>query len=213
MNRKAIIISISGLKLSSQEKILIKNEKPWGIILFKRNIKSLKQVIKLTKSIRKIIKDKRYPILIDEEGGRVTRLSNLFDNSIYSQRYFGHLFETNKIVGNSVLKNYYNSISIILTKIGVNINTVPVLDLLHKNKHRIIGDRSFSSDPNVVKNLGEICIKTLKKNKIATIIKHIPGHGRAKSDSHFKLPIINEKLKILKKQILNVLKILVAYLQ
>ena len=91
MNRKAIIISISGLKLSSQEKILIKNEKPWGIILFKRNIKSLKQVIKLTKSIRKIIKDKRYPILIDEEGGRVTRLSNLFDNSIYSQRYFGHL--------------------------------------------------------------------------------------------------------------------------
>ncbi len=199
MNRKAIIISISGLKLSSQEKILIKNEKPWGIILFKRNIKSLKQVIKLTKSIRKIIKDKRYPILIDEEGGRVTRLSNLFDNSIYSQRYFGHLFETNKIVGNSVLKNYYNSISIILTKIGVNINTVPVLDLLHKNKHKIIGDRSFSSDPNVVKNLGEICIKTLKKNKIATIIKHIPGHGRAKSDSHFKLPIINEKLKTLKK--------------
>ena len=198
MNRKAIIISISGLKLSRKEKYLIKNEKPWGVILFKRNIKSLNQSIKLIESIRKTIKDKKYPILLDEEGGRVTRLSNLFDNSIYSQKYFGKLYEKNKLIGNSVFKNYILSISLILNKIGININTVPVLDLLYKKKHKIIGDRSFSSKPHIVSNLGEICVKNYKKNKIGTVIKHIPGHGRSKSDSHYKLPIIKEKFQILK---------------
>ena len=105
MNRKAIIISISGLELSKKEKNLIKKEKPWGVILFKRNIKSLDQIIRLVQSIRKTIKDKKYPILLDEEGGRVTRLSNLFDNSIYSQNYFGRLYEKNKSIGSSVFQN------------------------------------------------------------------------------------------------------------
>ena len=89
MNRKAAIISISGLSLTKTEKDTIKSEKPWGIILFKRNIKSLKQTARLISSIRKTIKDKKYPILIDEEGGRVSRFSNFIDNSLYSQNYFG----------------------------------------------------------------------------------------------------------------------------
>ena len=199
MNRKAIIISISGLELSKKEKNLIKKEKPWGVILFKRNIKSLDQIIRLVQSIRKTIKDKKYPILLDEEGGRVTRLSNLFDNSIYSQNYFGRLYEKNKSIGSSVFQNYIFSLSLVLKKIGININTVPVLDLLHQNKHKIIGDRSFSSNPYIVSNLGEICVQNYKKNKIGTIIKHIPGHGRSNSDSHYKLPVIKEKLQILKK--------------
>ena len=199
MNRKAIIISISGLELSKKEKNLIKREKPWGVILFKRNIKSLDQIIRLVQSIRKTIKDKKYPILLDEEGGRVTRLSNLFDNSIYSQNYFGRLYEKNKSIGSSVFQNYIFSLSLVLKKIGININTVPVLDLLHQNKHKIIGDRSFSSNPYIVSNLGEICVQNYKKNKIGTIIKHIPGHGRSNSDSHYKLPVIKEKLQILKK--------------
>ena len=158
MNRKAIIISISGLELSKKEKNLIKREKPWGVILFKRNIKSLDQIIRLVQSIRKTIQDKKYPILLDEEGGRVTRLSNLFDNSIYSQNYFGRLYEKNKSIGSSVFQNYIFSLSLVLKKIGININTVPVLDLLHQNKHKIIGDRSFSSNPYIVSNLGEICV-------------------------------------------------------
>ena len=199
MNRKAIIISISGLELSKKEKNLIKREKPWGVILFKRNIKSLDQIIRLVQSIRKTIQDKKYPILLDEEGGRVTRLSNLFDNSIYSQNYFGRLYEKNKSIGSSVFQNYIFSLSLVLKKIGININTVPVLDLLHQNKHKIIGDRSFSSNPYIVSNLGEICVQNYKKNKIGTIIKHIPGHGRSNSDSHYKLPVIKEKLQILKK--------------
>ena len=199
MNRKAIIISISGLKLTKDEKDLIKKEKPWGVILFKRNIKSLKQITNLINSIKKTIRDKKYPILLDEEGGRVTRLSNLIDNATYTQRHFGKLYESNKSIGTSVYQNYIFSISLMLKKIGINVNTVPVLDLLYKNKHKIIGDRSYSSNPFVVNKLGNICVDSYKKNKVGTVIKHIPGHGRSSSDSHYKLPVIKEKLKILKK--------------
>lgn len=199
MNRKAAIISISGLSLTKAEKDIIKNERPWGIILFKRNIKSLKQITSLVDSIKKTIKDKKFPILIDEEGGRVSRLSNLIDTSFYTQGYFGNLYQQNKNIGMSMYKNYIFSLSAVLKKIGININTVPVLDLLHKKKHKIISDRSYSSNSLVVKQLGKICIDVFKKNKIGTVVKHIPGHGRSLVDSHLKLPIIKEKYSKLKK--------------
>ena len=96
MIRKAAIISISGLILTQKEKTIIKKEKPWGIILFKRNILSENQLINLTKCIRKLMKDKRYPILIDEEGGKVSRLSDFLDFSQYSQEYFGETYKLNK---------------------------------------------------------------------------------------------------------------------
>ena len=79
MIRKAAIISISGISLTHEELNIFKKEKPWGVILFKRNILSEKQLKKLTNSIKKIMKDKKYPILIDEEGGSVTRLSKYFE--------------------------------------------------------------------------------------------------------------------------------------
>ena len=72
-NRRALIVGIRSLKLNSNERIFLKKYKPWGVILFSRNIKSIKQTKTLTDSIRKIFKDKNYPILIDQEGGRVNR--------------------------------------------------------------------------------------------------------------------------------------------
>ena len=81
MNRKAIIFGIKGTELTSREKFFFKKNKPWGIILFSRNIKDLKKLKKLIKSIKEIFKDKNYPILIDQEGGRVSRLNNIFDFS------------------------------------------------------------------------------------------------------------------------------------
>ena len=199
MIRKAAIISISGVSLTYQESNIFRNEKPWGVILFKRNISSEKQLRKLTNSIKQIMKDKKYPILIDEEGGRVTRLSNFLNNSNFTQKFFGDIYKINKNIGLTLYKNYINLISKHLQTLGININTSPVLDLLQTNSHGIIGNRSYSENLNVVKELGCACIKFYKKNKIATVIKHIPGHGRASVDSHFKLPIVNGNLMLLKK--------------
>ena len=76
MIRKAVIVSIAGTFLTHREITILKNERPWGIILFKRNILSKNQLINLVKKIKQTVKDKKFPILIDEEGGQVSRLSN-----------------------------------------------------------------------------------------------------------------------------------------
>tara|TARA_B100000780_G_scaffold264173_1_gene218611 strand:- start:2233 stop:3222 length:990 start_codon:yes stop_codon:yes gene_type:complete len=199
MIRKAAIISISGFSLTGQEINTLKKEKPWGVILFKRNISSEKQIKKLTSLIRKVMSDKLYPILIDEEGGRVTRLSNFLDNSLFSQKYFGDIYKINKKIGLNIYRSYIDSISSNLKNIGININTSPVLDLYCKKANQIIGNRSYSENVNIVNELGKQCVKFYKKNKISTIIKHIPGHGKANADSHFKLPVVKDNLKLLKK--------------
>ena len=113
-NRKPIIISISGYSLTTPEINILKSQKPWGVILFKRNILSFDQTKKLTKSIRKVMNDKFYPILVDEEGGKVSRLSNLFSTKEFSQKFFGNIYEINKKKGLLIYKYYLETISNIL---------------------------------------------------------------------------------------------------
>ena len=79
MDRKAIIFGIEGTKLTKEEKYLFKREKPWGVILFSRNIKDFFQLKRLINDIKKNFKDKNYPILVDQEGGRVSRLNKIID--------------------------------------------------------------------------------------------------------------------------------------
>ena len=198
MKKKAIIISIKGYILSNNEKKLLKKEKPWGIILFKRNIKSFTQTKKLIKNIRKISRDPKFPIMIDEEGKTVSRLGKIINNKL-SQKVFGDIYKSSPVLSSKLYKSYIDKICLILKNLGFNINTVPVLDVLRKKTHKIIGDRSFSHNPLIVKKLGKICIKSYKLNKVATVIKHIPGHGCSTSDSHLKTPKVNEKYEILRK--------------
>ena len=193
MKRKAIIVGIRGIKLSSEEIYLLKKEKPWGVILFSRNIKNLTQLKKLIIDIKNCIKDKNYPILIDQEGGRVSRLNKIIDLSIFSQGFFGNFYKNDRKTFYDYYKIYIDTVCEIIKKVGININTVPVLDVRRKNSHSIIGNRSFSSDASIVSKMGNLCINLYSKNKIATVIKHIPGHGLSKCDSHHKLPVINTK--------------------
>ncbi len=198
MKKKAIIISIKGYKLTNNEKKLLKYENPWGLILFKRNIKSFIQIKKLIKNIRKLSKNSKFPIMIDEEGKTVSRLSNIINHKL-SQKLFGDMYKRAPEISLRVYQNYINNLCFLFKKIGININTVPVLDVLRKKTHKIIGNRSFSKDPLIVKKLGQTCVKTYKSNKIATVIKHIPGHGCASSDSHLETPKIKNSYKNLDK--------------
>ena len=163
--RKSFICGIKGIKLSPKESSFIKKHKPWGIILFERNIKNIKQVQKLTNSIRKIFKDSKYPILIDEEGGKVSRIRNIVDTSIFTGSYFGNLYKKNIKKFNLYYQVYINQISYVLNLIGVNINTVPVLDLRREFTNPIIGDRSFSKNKKIVNQIGVKNISLLKKKK------------------------------------------------
>ena len=197
--RRSFICGIKGLKLNRDEIYFLNKFKPWGIILFSRNISNISQVSGLTNSIKKIFKDPNYPILIDEEGGRVCRLSKIIDNSFFNASMFGKIYDKDKKNFKSVIKTYIKNNSYVLNKLGININTVPVLDIKRKNYHKIIGDRAYSSDPKKISIIGNFVIKEFEKNRINTVIKHIPGHGLAKSDSHIKLPIVYKKYNYLKK--------------
>ena len=194
MKCKALIVSIKGFKLTNKEKLLLSKEKPWGIILFNRNLRSIKQIKKLTIEIKRLTKNKNFPILIDEEGEKVSRLSNLINHNI-SSNFFGKLYKINKIFCLKVYKHYIYSISMLLRNLGININTIPVLDVLRISTNKIIGNRSYSYDKKIVKELGKFTIKYLHLNKISGVIKHIPGHGAAISDSHVKMPRVSLSLK------------------
>ena len=196
-NRKAFIVGIKSYKLSSKEKLFLKKFKPWGIILFSRNIKSIQQVKALTDNIKKIFKDNKYPILLDQEGGRVNRLNKIITFDNLTSEYFGNLFEKDKMKLDIIYKLFIDKTSYLLKLIGVNINTVPVLDLRVKGSSNVIGDRSYSQNKNTVSKMGSLCIKLFHENSIGTIIKHIPGHGLAKVDSHKFTPIVKKSLKYL----------------
>ena len=198
-NRRSFITGIKGTKLSKKEVSFLKKYKPWGIILFSRNINSISQTQKLTFQIRKLFKDKNYPILIDEEGGKVSRLNKFIDNSIFSADFFSNLYTQDKKKFYIYYNVYTKQISYLLNLLGINISTVPVLDVRRKTTNNVIGNRSFSSNPFIVSKLGKICISKFYENKIGTVIKHIPGHGLSKIDSHNKLPVVNQKIEVLNK--------------
>ena len=198
-NRRSFIIGIKSTKLLLEEREFIKKYKPWGIILFSRNIINVKQAKKLTSSIRKIFKDSKYPILIDQEGGRVNRLKNIISFSNLTSEFFGKKFISKPNEFIFFYNLFIDKTSYLLKLIGININTTPVLDLRIKGSSNVIGDRSFSKNPRIVSKIGDHCINHYHKNRIATVIKHIPGHGLAKVDSHLFTPVVNKNLNYLLK--------------
>ena len=198
-NRRAFIVGLKSSTLSNKEIIFLKKYKPWGVILFTRNIKNLNQTKKLTSKIRNIFNDKKYPIMIDQEGGRVSRLESIISFKNLTSDFFGKKYVKDKKDFDIYFKIFIDKTSYLLKELGININSVPVLDLKISGSSKIIGDRSFSRDPNIVSKIGDICIKAYKENSIGTIIKHIPGHGLAKVDSHFSTPYINKPLQYLLK--------------
>jgi beta-N-acetylhexosaminidase len=190
MRKKAIIISIKGLKLTNKERLLLSKEKPWGLILFKRNIETLNQIKDLIQSVKKATRDNKFPIIIDEEGSNVSRLKKIICHNV-SANFFGELYKIDSKISIQIYKNYLTKLCKILKKIGFNINTIPVLDVLRTHTNKVIGERSFSNNKTIVQKLGKITVEHCNTYKIATVAKHIPGHGSAISDSHFTTPRVN----------------------
>ena len=197
-NAKSIIIGIAGLSLTKEEISLLKYYLPLGIILFSRNIKNNNQLKKLIVHIREILGFHCF-IFIDQEGGRVQRLKQPNCPNYPAADIFGYLAE--KSINDAlraVYLNYY-LLGSDLNNIGINVNCAPCLDVKSLKTHSVIGDRSFSSDPYIVSLLGEAACNALIDSGVLPVIKHIPGHGKASSDSHLTLPIINDELSTLQK--------------
>ena len=193
MTNYAVVVGIKGLSLNEKEKGYLNKYKPIGVILFKRNILNKMQVISLIKEIKTIL-GSRVLIMVDQEGGKVSRLSKKFWPVFPPANYFGKMaLKDLNIAKKETFKNYF-FIGKELKKMGINYNCAPVLDLFLKNSSKVIGSRSFSRDPKIVSALGLEACKGLIRAKVKPVVKHIPGHGRSKDDSHQKLPEIGSDI-------------------
>ena len=199
MNRpKAIVIGISGKNLKKVEAALITRVTPFGVIIFNRNISSFFQLKKLVADIRNCSSND-IAIFIDQEGGRVQRLSGGDWPKYPPASVFGDIAKYSLPKALEAVRLNYSLIADDLLNLGINVNCCPCLDLYFENGDQIIGDRSFSADPNIVYSLGKEVCSSMMSRGVFPVIKHIPGHGRADVDSHKDLPIINEDISILKK--------------
>lgn len=206
-----VIFGIASTSLTKDEISLLQNHQIWGIILFTRNIVSKSQTIDLTNNIRFYSQNKNINILIDEEGGRITRLKKIYQTPLKSAMQLGQILTKDTQLGTIEIINNYTEIATRLQTLGINIACSPVADLTMPVTHDIIGDRSFSDNPEIVIKAVKIAADTLLKNNITPIIKHIPGHGRSTLDSHLALPQITTPLDTLAKTDFKVFKNLNSY--
>jgi len=187
-----IVLSISGECLTFEEKDFLQKEKPAGIILMGRNCKSPQQVKDLVTDLKGQTKNQNLLVLIDQEGGSVARLRDGFfekEDRCLPAEHFGNIAKEKGIAeAASAVKAYYAKMGSVLKKLGINVNCAPVCDLQIEGAHRVIGDRSFSSDVSIASSLAIAAAEGLWSEGVTPVIKHIPGHGRAKADSHEELP-------------------------
>lgn len=190
-----VVFSLKGPKILDEEKKFFIKTKPLGIVLFGRNITDSKQLKALCDEVRLCIGDNAL-ILIDQEGGRVRRIKFGDCENMKAPAYFTVLSnEIGMDAAKKLIYKQYDSCSSQLKEYGINVNCAPCADLRYSYADNVIGDRSFGNNLEIVAECCKIVQDALAKNSVQGIIKHIPGHGRAKVDSHLKLPVIEDKLE------------------
>ena len=194
MSLSAAILGCAGTFLSAEEIAFFRDVKPWGFILFKRNIETPDQVRALTAALRETVVRPDAPILIDQEGGRVARLGAPHWRKYPPGRAYGELVANDPLVAREITRLGARLIAHDLLALGINVDCVPVLDVPDPKGHEIIGDRAYGDTPEQVATLGRAAAEGLLAGGVLPIIKHIPGHGRAMSDSHLELPVVKAKL-------------------
>ena len=195
----AAIFGLAGHTLTDAERAFFKRVRPAGYILFARNIDTPEQVIALSKDLRGLASDFDAFILIDQEGGRVQRLKPPHWRHAPASGEFEDLYRRNPDGGVSAVRLNAQLIGEELRALGIDVDCAPVADVPIEGAHDIIGDRAFSKEPELVGILsGAVCDGLLDAG-VAPVIKHIPGHGRAMSDSHRELTVVAESLDVLRK--------------
>ncbi len=195
---KPVIYGISGYKLTEEEKSFFTKNGCLGFIIFARNIENKEQLKSLTKSLKELM-GSEVLILVDQEGGRVARMKDPHWKCYPNGEFFASLYQENKERALSAIYQNFVEIASDLVEVGINVDCAPVLDLSRPETHLVIGDRAYGKTPKEVSDLGKkVCEALLSKN-VYPVIKHIPGHGRATSDSHLELPIVGASLQELQK--------------
>ncbi|UHS56437.1 beta-N-acetylhexosaminidase [Agrobacterium vaccinii] len=191
---KAMILGCSGLTLTDDEIALYKAERPWGFILFGRNIGDAEQITDLVASMRDAIGNPNAPVLIDQEGGRVQRIRPPILQSYPNAQALGEIYLRDKVQGLRAAWLMSRLHAFDLTKLGITVDCLPVLDVPVEGASNVIGNRAYGFDPALVAAMGQAAADGLKAGGMLPVIKHIPGHGRGLVDSHHELPVVDVPL-------------------
>ena len=195
--RRAVVYGCAGPTLGAEERAFFRAARPLGFILFGRNCRAPEQVRRLVDALRDAVEDADAPILIDQEGGRVQRLGPPHWRRRPPARLFGYLARADPAAGAAAARLAARLIAADLAGLGITVNCAPVLDLPVAGSHGVIGDRAFAADGATVAALGRAFCTGLLEGGVLPVIKHIPGHGRARVDSHLELPRVGEPVAAL----------------
>jgi beta-N-acetylhexosaminidase len=189
MTARAFIAGVAGTVLSHAERSFLRDADPWGYILFGRNIDTPEQVKCLTASMREAV-GRDAPVLVDQEGGRVQRLGPPQWPAYPSAAAYGRIYDQSAALGMKAAHLGACLMAADLAAIGIDVNCLPVADVLAPGADPVIGDRSYGSEPQKVALLARSAAEGLLAGGVLPVVKHMPGHGRATADSHSRLPII-----------------------
>jgi beta-N-acetylhexosaminidase len=187
---KAMILGASGAVLTPDEISLYRDERPWGFILFARNCLELSQIADLTASMREAVGRPDAPVFIDQEGGRVQRIRPPMIERYPSAAALGEIYRQDREKGLRAAWLMSRLHAFDLTRIGVTVDCLPVLDVPVEGASNVIGDRAYGFDPQVVAAMGKAAAEGLKAGGMLPVMKHMPGHGRGMADSHHELPVV-----------------------
>ena len=190
----AAIFGCAGPALSAEERAFFREVRPWGFILFKRNVETPDQVRRLTDQLREAIDAPGAPMLVDQEGGRVQRLGPPYWRKYPPGRAYGRLAANDPLIRREITRLGARLMAHDLATLGINVDCLPVLDVPDPSGHEIIGDRAYGETPAEVARLGRAAAEGLIAGGVLPVIKHIPGHGRAMADSHLDLPVVEASL-------------------
>jgi beta-N-acetylhexosaminidase len=194
-----VIFGVAGPTPSEAERGFFADADPLGFILFARNCSTPEQVRTIVDDLRTIVGRADAPVLIDQEGGRVRRLKPPCWRAAPAAAVFGDLCARDE--RRAVEAAWLNArlIAADLAELGITVDCAPVLDVRHPGAHEIIGDRAFAGEAETVALLGRATCAGLLAGGVLPVIKHIPGHGRAGSDSHEALPVVEAALADLRR--------------
>ena len=184
------ILAFSGPTLTADERAFFRAADPAGFILFGRNVVDRTQVRALTDSLRDLSGRAELPILIDQEGGRVARLQPPEWSAFPAARRFAELYEKAPISAIEAARANGEALGVTVAELGINVECAPLLDVAQPGAHDVIGDRALGAEPLRVAALGRALLDGLREAGVAAVAKHIPGHGRARADSHKELPVV-----------------------
>ena len=192
---KAFIAGVAGTELSTEERSFFRSERPWGFILFKRNVETPTQIAALTGQLREALGEPEVPIFIDQEGGRVQRLGPPNWSSYPAGAVFGQLYDIAPAMGVTAARLSARLIADDLQRIGVTVDCLPLADVPAPGADAVIGDRAYGTEPGKVAAIARAVAEGLEQGGILPVVKHIPGHGRAAADTHFRLPVVDAPKK------------------